>query len=68
VKEADLKVRYYGFYWVKYGDQWIVAEFTKGEWWLTGMDEPVQEQQLQIDEQRIERTGQQPGYRVNSAR
>jgi hypothetical protein len=29
-----------GFYWVKIGDNWEVAEWAQGHWWVCGSEVP----------------------------
>ena len=57
-----MKKRESGFYWVKWceGDDWEVAEYVSGKFYLIGCELPRYESRMyQIDERRIARDGQE---------
>lgn len=39
-----------GFYWVRYGDEWTIAEHVNGIWFVTGLDDAIDERDLIVGE------------------
>ena len=44
-----------GFYWVKYGGDWIVAEWYVNYWLITGEEHPIYVSEMGETGERIER-------------
>lgn len=43
-----------GFYWVKYRDEWCIAEWTAGIWYHTGSELSFSDAEMdKIDEKRL---------------
>lgn len=35
-----------GYYWIRYFDEWMPAEWAEGVWWVIGGDEAVSENDI----------------------
>jgi len=50
-----------GFYWVRTGTGWKVAEFGRGgDWWFCGSEMPADDRYLKEIGERVERSNSNP--------
>ena len=37
-----------GYYWIRFGGNWIIAEYQGGKWWMAGMEAAVETSEIDV--------------------